>query len=345
MPQVRLAEQRKNEGVCYALAEDGVELPVVDLTHPAFDLRLSDEQQHALVVAFLREQRKLTRLPSVVRRALLRFTTRGSVIARALRQGEGTFLDGMTTYLFKLGARNLGAYALPVDRSIAASLPGLCVRLRLNDVAQLLADAVQPRLAAEPKRPLHFLNIAGGPAIDSMNALLLLLRAEPQLLAGRHCHVQVLDRDERGPAFGARALAALRAPGAPLAGVHVSFAFTRYDWAKPRELAPVLAKLREAGALCIASSEGGLFEYGVDDDILGNLRELARAEPVAMVGSVTRNDETMRALKLTSTAATFPRGLPVFSALVARAGWTVTQARARPLSDQVVLEPIAVPGG
>lgn len=340
MPQVRRAEHHKKPGVCYAVTDDGLELPVVDVTLPAFELKLSDEKQRAMLARFLEEQRKFARLPAFVRRALQRFFTRGSIMARGLRRAEGTFLDGMTTYLFKLGAKNLGSYAVPVDRKIASSVPGLSVRMRLADMARLLADALAPQLRAEPGRPLCLLNIAGGPAIDSLNALLLLQREEPALLGGRRCVVRVLDADPHGPAFGARALAALRAAGAPLCGLEVELTRTTYDWQNPALLAPVIASVRDAGALCVGSSEGGLFEYGSDTDILDNLRALAAlGSEFRMVGSVTRDDELIRTLKLTSTAATRPRGLEVFGALVARAGWKLAKSVSRSLSDQVVLEP------
>lgn len=340
MAHVRLAEQHKQQGVCYVVTDDGIELPVVDVTHPAFALQLSEERQHALVHHFLVQQRRFARLPRLVRSAMLRFIMRGSLMARGLRRAEGTFLDGMTTYLFKLGAKNLGNYALPVDRKIASSLPGLSVRLRLADMARLLADALEPRLSAEPGRELGLLNIAGGPAVDSLNALLLLKRERPSLLAGRRCTVVVLDSDARGPAFGARAARALIEPGGALAGLELELTHVPYDWRDPARLQPVLERMQRAGAVCVGSSEGGLFEYGSDDDIASNLRALAQLGPAFnMVGSVTRDDETMRTLKLTSTAATRPRGLQVFSELAASAGWGVVRSVARPLSDQVVLAP------
>ena len=342
MPQVRRAEHNKTPGVCYAVSDDGLELPVVDVTHPAFELKLSDDKQQAMLLSFLEEQRRFARLPAFVRGMLMRFYTRGSVMARGLRRAEGTFLDGMTTYLFKVGAKNLGSYAVPMDRRIACSLPGLSVRLRLTDMARLLADALAPQLRAEPSRPLVVLNIAGGPAIDSLNALLLLRREEPALLADRRCLVHVLDGDEHGPAFGARALEALSESGAPLSGLRLELKRTAYDWRDPAVLEAVVATVRDAGALCIGSSEGGLFEYGSDADILGNLRALAAlGTAFRMVGSVTRDDETIRTLKLTSTAATRPRGLEVFGSLIAQAGWTVHESVSRPLSDQVVMAPPA----
>jgi hypothetical protein len=340
MPQVRLAEHDKKPGVHYAVTDDGLELPVVDITHPAFALELSEQKQRLMVTRFLEEQRRFARLPALLRKAMLRFFLRGSVMARGLRRAEGTFLDGMTTYLFKVGAKNLGAYSLPVDRKIASSLPGLSVRLRLADMARLMADTLAPRLAREPHRPLYFFNIAGGPAIDSLNTLLLLRREQPPLLQDRRCTVCVLDGDAHGPAFGARALTALQAPGAPLSGLQLELTCSPYDWRDPTGLLPALESARSRGALCIGSSEGGLFEYGSDDDILGNLRALAGVgDGFCMVGSVTRDDEVIRTLKLTSTAATRPRGLSVFGGLIARAGWSVSRSISRPLSDQVVLEP------
>ncbi len=343
MAQIRRAEQCKRPGVCYAVTNDGLELPVLDVTHPAFACELSAERQAIMVSHFLAEQRRFARLPSWLRRASLRFFMRGSRIGQGLRRAEGTFLDGMTTYLFKLGPRNLGSYAVPVDRRILSSLPGISVRLRVRDMARLLADGIGPRLSSEARRPLHLLNIAGGPAMDSLNALILLARQQPDSLAQRRVLVHVLDRDEAGPAFGARALRALCGAGAPLVGCDVHFQYSAYDWRNAQGLRPALDAARACDALLAISSEGGLFEYGSDREIVENLRELGSGHDrgLLVVGSVTRDDQVMRTLKLTSTAATKPRGSERFSALVHAAGWLVTRSIARPLSDQVLLVPKA----
>ncbi len=338
LPAVRVAEARKQPGVFYALTDDGIELPVVDVTHPNFALSLSQEQESELVAHFLSAQRRFARLPALLRTGLLRYATRGSQIAAGLRRAEGTFLDAMTTYLFKLGGKNLGAYALPVDRKIAASLPGVSVRLRLGDMARLKAAELGPRLSARPGARLCFFNIAGGPAIDSVNALLLLARQQRQLLVGRSSVIVVLDRDERGPAFGARALAALSAQGGPLAGLDICLCHVPYDWREVGALEAAAERAREQGAISIGSSEGGLFEYGADEDIVNNLCALGRlGDDVCVVGSVTRDNEVIRALKLTSTAATRPRGLDVFARLAAEAGYVIARSVSRPLSEQVVL--------
>ncbi len=342
-PAPRVPERDKRPGVRYAVAPDGVELPVVDVTLPPFALSVSEAEQAALVERFLREDQPLARVPAPLRTLLLRLFLRRSVLARGIRRASGTFMTGMSTYLLKLGPDNLPtALATPIDRRIAAALPALAMRLRMQDVARLLADAVAPILLAHPGRPLHLLNVAGGPAVDSLNALVLLRREHPGLL-DRSVSIDVLDLDDAGPTFGERALAALKADGAPLHGLAIAFRHLRYDWSRAAELRPVLDAARAAEALVAGSSEGGLFEYGSDDEIVANLEQLrgAGAGCAAFVGSVTRDDEPVRRLYRTSGAATRLRGLDAFRILAGRAGWEVARAVARPFSDQVALVPSA----
>jgi hypothetical protein len=84
-------------------------------------------------------------------------------------------------------------------------------------------------LDARPGDPLLLLNIGGGSAIDSLNALLLLHRERPGSLADRGIRIYVLDLDTAGPTFGARALAALQAEGAPLHGLDIRLTHVPYD--------------------------------------------------------------------------------------------------------------------
>jgi hypothetical protein len=256
-------------------------------------------------------------------------------------------MSGMNTYLLKLGPENLGdAYAKPIDRKIAAALPSFALRLRVSDLAHLLAAAARSALEqAPPERPLHLLDIAGGPAVTSLNALILLRREHERLLAGRHVEISVLDLDAAGPHFGARALRALSAPGAPLAGLDARLERVHYDWSNPTELVPVLEAARASGAVTLAASEGGLFEYGADDEISANLETLraGTGPSFAMVGSVTRADEPMQRMRRHSRIPTRPRGLSVFGPLVERAGFRLDQVIERPFSDHVTLVPAIQP--
>lgn len=338
-------EKNKKPGVHYALAPHGndgdLELPIIDVTHPAFALTLTEDQVDAAVARFLAQPQPFTKLPAFLQRALYALFLRKSILARGFRASEGSFLPGLSTYLLKLGPDNLGgAYATPIDHRIAASVQALSVRLRLQDVATLLADALAPRLAAHPGRPLRLLNIAGGPAMDSLNALILLRRDHPTALGGRHVWIDVLDQDMDGPAFGAHALIELEAEGGPLAGVDAKLLALRSNWRETGPLRDLLRGIRAVEAVAAGSSEGGLFEYGSDEEIGATLACLRDEAPddFVMVGSVTRADETARRLRRGARHAIRPRGLEVFRALAARHGWRVVRAIERPLSDQVVLK-------
>jgi hypothetical protein len=332
-------EANKIPGVHYALTIDGLELPVVDVTHPAFTLDITDTEQRALTEKFLNERSPFSSLPTPLRNALLGFFLRGSILAHGIRQAQDTFMSGMHTYLLKLGPKMLGsAYAKPIDRRIASSLPVLAVRWRLQDVAQLMAETLFPQLDKQPMVPLHFLNIAGGPAIDSLNTLILLRNRNPEVFGKRRTSIDVLDLDNSGPYFGASALTSLSEEGGPLHGLQIAFRHVRYDWRRSEDLKPILNEARAKSALVICSSEGGLFEYGSDEEIQSNLKVLRESpQVVSVVGSVTRADEPAQRLRQMGRAATRPRGLELFRRLIAETGWKVARAIERPFSDQVVL--------
>ena len=338
-------EKDKKPGVYYVFAPTGegddLELPIIDVTHPAFAVTLTEDEIAALVAKALAQPQPFAKLPSFARHALYRLFLRGSILARGFRASEGSFLSGLSTYLLKLGPENLGqAYATAIDRRIAASAPALAVRLRLQDMATLIADALAPRLAAAPGAPVRLVNIAGGPAMDSLNALILLRRDHPAALDGRRVSIDVLDQDADGPTFGAHALSAWTAAGAPLAGLDATLRPIRSNWRDTGPLRHLLREVREAGGVAVGSSEGGLFEYGSDEEIAANLACLRdeAASDFVMAGSVTRADQTARQLRAGGRHAVRPRGLELFRTLAAQSGWRITRAIERPLSDQVLLE-------
>ena len=49
----RLPEQHKVPGVYYADTNDGIELPIVDITHPAFAVSISDGELRSRIQQFL----------------------------------------------------------------------------------------------------------------------------------------------------------------------------------------------------------------------------------------------------------------------------------------------------
>jgi hypothetical protein len=325
--------------ILYAAHEDGIDLAVVDITHPAFAVSVTDDELAAMADRHIVELAQQRVMAPAIQQALEQ-----SQIGRSLRAASGSYLAGMPTYILKLGPENLGAAETsPVDRHIAASFPAFALRVRLQDMARLLADGLArmclgvPRLDAQ--RQVKLINIAGGPASDSWNALILLHAERPGLLAGREVVIAVFDLDGTGPAFGQRALAALRTPGAPLNGLDVAMRHVRYGWSDASRLRQALDELHAGEAACAISSEGGLFEYGTDAEIVANLAALhaGTAADAVVVGSVTRESELMRVSQSLHGILLHPRTIETFRALAAQAKWIVERVIERSLSYHVLL--------
>jgi hypothetical protein len=318
----------------YAGTDDGLTLPVVDVTNPSFVVSMTDAQIDAQAGQFVAESASRGEMPTAVREALAR-----SILGQALMSASGSFLSGMHTYLLKLGPEHLSEPFTEIDRRIVSSFPGFATRIRLQDMARLIADGVAPMAEAWPGRPIRLINIAGGPAADSWNALIHVHAEQPGALAGRGASIAVLDPDDRGPHFGARAVEALTSPAGPLSGVAIDFRHVPYDWEQADELGPLVAELSAGDAACAISSEGGLFEYGSDAVCVANLAQMHDAAPAdaIVVGSVTRDAAPTRAAQAASRVPTHPRTLDAFAQLARQGGWAIDKAIERPFTYNVRL--------
>ena len=319
------------ESIYYATTADGARLPIVDVTHPAFTVTLTDDELAALSDGYVLGGRQRSAVPPQVVEALQR-----SQLGRGLFAASGTYLSGIATYLLKLGPDNLPDGAAEIDRRIAASFPALMTRLRLQDMTQLLVAGLTPTLRDAQDRPLALVNLAAGVAADSWNALIRLRGAG--VLGQRAVSIVAFDREEGGSTFARRALETLRAPGAPLAGVNVAFRHEQYDWSDADQLRSLLQDMPGA-ALRAVSSEGGLFEYASVDAVVANLRALheGTASETIVVGSATRQGDPARASQAATGIPTRSRTLDVFAAIARHGGWNVGRVIARPFSYHVSL--------
>jgi hypothetical protein len=320
--------------VVYAKTEEGVELAVIDVTNPAFRVTAPDAELAAMAEQYILEAGKQQEVPAALREVL-----RTSMLGRRLMAAGGTFLDGMSTYLLKLGPENLGVEATPIDKKIAASFPAFTARIRLQDMARLLAEGLLRAAAVEPRRPVCLVNIGGGTGSDSWNTVIRLQGEHGELLVGREIGIAVMDLDARGSGFGGGAIEALCAAGGPLGGLKVGFRHFSYEWSDAERLRKLLRELEARDAACGISSEGGLFEYGSDEEIVANLQVLDAGTPpdAVVVGSVTRDGGPVRASLIASRVLTRPRTIEGFRSLCARGGWTVEEAMERPFSYNVRL--------
>jgi hypothetical protein len=329
---------RRNDGVVFARTREGVDLPVIDVTNPRFAVPADPALVQRLGDAFIADERRRRLIPAFVTRMMLRAAARKSRLVRALFSQAG-FLDSISTYVLKLGADNLvPPYDSPMDRRVASSPHIVLVRLRMQQIAHMMADALAGELAGDPAAPLSLINIGGGPALDSINALIILRRAHPDLL-NRPVAIEVLDADADGAFFGANALAALKAEHGPLANLDIALRCHDYDWDRPAALENMVGKLAAAGAVVAASSEGALFEYGSDEAIVANLKALHAGGKGArlVAGSVTSADNIRRRMINQTLFKLKPRGVEGFAPLAAQGGFRIVRKEPAFLSTQVLL--------
>ncbi len=333
-----------SRAIVFATTADGLRLPVIDVTHPAFAIADDAASLAARFEAFADWDRRNDRVPGTVTWLLIWLAARRSPLLRKILASDNGYLDSISTYMLKLGADHLPpGFDGPMDRKVAAAPHMALVRLRMQQIARLLADALRAPLADAPDAPLNLVNIAGGPALDSINALIMLARAHGTLI-DRPIAIHVFDARQDGPIFGARALLALTAPGGPLHGIDVRFQHHAYDWNDTAPLARLLADLAAQGAIIAASSEGGLFEYGTDDAIVANLTALARAGVPIVAGSVTSSSEVRKRMIAQTRFRLFARGLEGFAPLAERSGYAIAESHTAIVSEQVLLR-LRVPPG
>ena len=175
-------------GLAMARTREGHELPVIDVTDPRFAVPDDPAATRALYDEFIDGEQRRHRIPKFIMRVMLRAAGRKSRLVRALFNSDAGYLDRISTYVLKLGADQLvPALRLADGPQVAASPHVTLIRLRMQQIARLLADGLVEPLADAPARRCTSINIGGGPALDSINALIMLRarRTRPDPASGR----------------------------------------------------------------------------------------------------------------------------------------------------------------
>ncbi len=259
----------------YAFTFNGVELPVLDITHPYF-VSCTDEKILNKLLPYVQKNadknaEKFNKIPAFIKRFFIKHSF---AVAELLEvEEQGTFASGITTLMMKLGPRLIGKGKKRfLDRQMSKGFGTLVIRMRVRDISKCQAEALIPLLTKSPGKDLCFINIAGGSASDNINALFLIQNENPALLKERKIEINVLDIDTFGPAFADRSITALKAPGGRFSELNISFRHIHYDWNSTEKLEELLSERK--GWLQLCSSEGGLFEYCSDEIIIRNLNIL-----------------------------------------------------------------------
>jgi hypothetical protein len=303
--------RKKIPGLSYAVMSGGIELPVLDITHPMFlsaidDKKLSEYLKEAEQKGEKRAE-SFQRIPAFIKRF---FAKRSYIMADFFSEKkEDNFLSGLSTLLLKMGPDLIGGGRNRLfDRIASKGIGGMVLRMRLLEIARCQADLLIPQLKNSPGKDLCFINIAGGTTCDSINTLLLILNNDQEILKNRKIEINVLDIDPAGPDFAERSVMALKTGNGKFRDLNINFRYIHYDWQNTTELINLLSINKDRIKIC--SSEGGLFEYGADEIIIRNLNSISEnsAADLKVVGSIMRDIDTidagaLGAMKITTIKA------------------------------------------
>jgi hypothetical protein len=319
-----IPEKNKVPGLSYVFTDCGLELPVLDITHPLFTASINEEGLEALCKESAQRAKSMKEMPAAQKMVI---AERSYIFGKYFHKDPtATYLSGMSTYMLKLGPGLMGGgEERNIDRMIAMGVVSIAARMRLRDICRLQANALVPQLTTSPGKELCLINIAGGAATDSINTLILVMAEDQSLLKNRKIEINVFDIDSDSPNFARRCLDALKAPGNHFHGLDISFNHIKYNWADTGDLIAVLAKKRDC--VLTGTSEGGLFEYAGDEEIISNLGAIYENSPadVQFSGSVIHDidtvDPTMAAMAEETRGSLYLRGIKGLETILEKTKW------------------------
>lgn len=290
--------RKKVPGLYYVFTENGVELPVLDITHPLFissidEVKLKEMLKKAEKNAEETAE-KFNNMPAFIKKFLANHSFTMSELLQ--NKSDNAFLSGVSTLMLKLGPGLIGKGRKRfLDRLASRGIGGIVLRMRVRDLSKCQATALIPLLRKSPDKNLCMINIAGGAASDTINTLFLILQEDPLLLKNRKIEIYVLDIDSFGPAFAAECISVLKSPAGQFNNLNISFRHIQYDWNNTSLLNKLLSERKEWLLAC--SSEGGIFEYCSDeviDKTLDTLFNNSNSE-IILTGSLLHDIENVDA--------------------------------------------------
>jgi hypothetical protein len=291
-----IIEKRKIPGISYAFTRDGIELPVLDITHPLFTSSIDEEKLKRMIPEIAPEAKKraegFRKMPLFIKRFLAK---RSYIMAGMMEMTTGKeYLSGLSTMMMKLGPGLIGKGSNKLlDRLGSRAIGAVMTRMRTRDTSVFLANSIKSSLKAFPGKDLCLINIGGGTATDSFNALILVSTSEPELLSGIKTELYILDVDDYGPYFACQCAEALTSAKGILSGLDLTCRHIAYDWKNAEPLRETITGREDR--IILFSSEGGLFEYGSETDIRENLNIINDVLPTGteFIASVVKDPETV----------------------------------------------------
>lgn len=326
----RIFEKNKIAGLTYAFTENGIELPVLDVTHPLFLKSINEESLSKMLKEIEQKGEERAESFNKIPAFIKDFMAKRSYIMAGfmLKDSDDTFLSGMSTLMMKFGPGLIGKGRRKFfDRLGSKAFGAVLLRMRVRDICKLQTDILISQLKNEKEKNLCFINIAGGAACDSINTLITLYKNDQSLLSNREIEINVFDIDRFGPIFAKNCVESLKSTGNYFSDLNISLNHIFYNWNDTSVLDEFLRKRKNW--LKISSSEGGLFEYASDEDIIRNLNVLYEnsQNDMKIIGSLIHDVNTVdpgirASMKLTNIRARL-LGVTGLENILKKTAWTI----------------------
>ncbi|WP_427110619.1 hypothetical protein [Lysinibacillus xylanilyticus] len=145
----------ENQRILYAVFENGIQLPILDITHPLFNASIDEQAYHLNCLKSVRSIESLKKMPGFIQNIFVKMSN-----------VDNSYLSGMRTLLYKLGPNLSRGIKLGFrDKWAVKQTSFMGLRIRLRDLCQRQSKILQPQLKQFPERNLCFFNIAGGPLL------------------------------------------------------------------------------------------------------------------------------------------------------------------------------------
>jgi hypothetical protein len=131
-----IQEKNKMPGIYYATTNCGLELPVLDITHPLFIKSINEEGLEDLIKESAKQVEMMKVMPD---------SQKGLFLEKSLifgtyfyRDPNSRYLSGMSTYMLKLGPYLIGSgEERDIDRMISTGISSVAARMRLSDLCRI----------------------------------------------------------------------------------------------------------------------------------------------------------------------------------------------------------------
>ena len=147
--------KNKLPGLSYAYTANGVELPVLDITHPGF-VSAIDENKLKELIPYVEKNAeknaaKFKKIPAFIKNYFSKHSFAMSELMQ--NENESSFASGISTLMMKLGPALLGKGKRRYwDRMVTKGFGALVIRMRARDISQCLSEELIPLLHRFPEK-------------------------------------------------------------------------------------------------------------------------------------------------------------------------------------------------